>query len=245
MQPRRRPAGRASAPARHRRRAGRRGARGSRGAHAEPRPEHGRLPVCRRTHRAAVALLEERARGALDVLVPSHGAVERGSARRPTTRSGRSQANAATPAASMSTKRPTPRNAACASPGSTGAPARIAGRLSSGSARTVTRRGAPETLGKLQTRCRPLGIPTRASIRYWSAPAAAAPPGMILLSAFPASWESATGSRWGACRAILCSSQTAKKDSVSTAKAIATQTGSSSNSSRQEVNTSSRLGRRM
>ena len=162
--------------------------------------------------------------------------------RRPTKRSGRFHAKAATPAASMITKRLTPRNAAWARPGSTGAPARIAGRLSSGSASTVPKSSAETPVSA--DAILPLGMPTRVSIRYWSAPAAAAPPGMILLSAFPASWESDTGSRCGACRAIRCSSQTAKKESASTENAIATQTGSSSNSSRQEVKTSSRLGRR-
>ena len=70
-------------------------------------------------------------------------------------------------------------------------------------------------------------MPDRTSMRYWSAPAAATPPGMILPKALPASWDMDTGNQRFVCSAILWSSQTATNESASTPRATTTQSGDS------------------
>ena len=88
------------------------------------------------------------------------------------------------------------------------------------------------------------GMPERVSIRYWSAPAVAAPPGTIRPNALPASWDVQTGNQRRVCSAIRCSSQMATNESASTPKATAIHCGRSSVSDRHCVKTSARLGQR-
>ncbi len=88
------------------------------------------------------------------------------------------------------------------------------------------------------------GSPARTSIRYWSVPAAATPPGMTLPNALPASWDIATGNQRFVCSAIRWSSQTATKESASTANATAIQSGESLERDRHWPKTSPRLGQR-
>ena len=65
------------------------------------------------------------------------------------------------------------------------------------------------------------GTPARTSMPYWTAVAAAAPPGTMRPNAAPASWDVRTGSRELHRRAIRCSS-TRQKTLPACRTAIAT-----------------------
>ena len=85
-------------------------------------------------------------------------------------------------------------------------------------------------------------MPAWTSIRYWSAPAVAMPPGTMRPNALPVSCEVPTANQLGVLSTIRCSSHTARKLAASNPSAMATQSTSSVRRSRQEVKTSTRLG---
>ncbi len=112
---------------------------------------------------------------------------------RPAARRGRSVFSTTQPATSMSAQTPRPTHAASARPRAMGLPARITGRLTTGRAKTVASVSKYEVVRPEATL--PPGMPAPVSIRYWSAAAAAAPPGMALLRAPAASSAVTTGNQ--------------------------------------------------
>ena len=92
---------------------------------------------------------------------------------------------------------------------------------------------------------RPPATPVRTSIRYWSAPAVAAPPGTTLESELPASCDVPTTNQLRVPTAIRWSAQVERKLAQMKPIEPISQTGLRSSTSRHEVNTSRRLGMRM
>jgi hypothetical protein len=121
-------------------------------------------------------------------------------------------------------------------------PPRIAGRLRSGRARTAPKRSMETAVSEEAMRAP--GMPARTSIRYWSAPAAATPPGMIRPNALPASCDITTGNQRLVWSAMRWSSQTATNESASMPSATANHCGLSFVSDRHWSKTSPRLGHR-
>ena len=121
---------------------------------------------------------------------------------RPTQSSGRSEATQVAPAANNSTNTPSPMIVAASRSGSI-PPRRIAGSASTGRASTTAIMSRLAAVNPAAA-C-PGGVPDATSMRYCSAAPIAPPPGAILASELPASWEAITGRQAGAWIAIRCS----------------------------------------
>ena len=126
---------------------------------------------------------------------------------RPTHSTARSEAISVAPTASSATKIPSPTIIACHSRAGTATPSRIAGSASTGSAASVATRTIDAT--PMPRPASDPGTPAWTSIRYCSAPAAAAPPGTTRPSAPDARFDVTTGHQLRAPTARRCSSHIA------------------------------------
>ncbi|PWU19417.1 MAG: hypothetical protein C5B48_13585 [Candidatus Rokuibacteriota bacterium] len=161
---------------------------------------------------------------------------------RPASSSGRSNSNAAPPAASSSARTASPRYAATARPRWTATPPRIAGSASTGSACLVASCNPVAAVSAAVAR--PASVPALRSIDTPTAVAVAAPPGRIRPAALPLSCAAATGNQALVPSAIRSSSQRQAMLAASAASAAAANAQSRCVSDRHEPKTASRLGSR-
>ena len=135
-----------------------------------------------------------------------------------------------------------PIRAAFSRPGGTARPASTAG---------IVKRGSPNTVAVVisDTAVRPVAAaagsaPDSDSIRYWSAPPAAAPPGTMREKAFDASWEVISAKTLQSRKTSVCRYQTQAKLASSAPSITANHHGANDVRRGHASKTSSRLGAR-